>query len=130
MIVYETQFNLFFGFYWFDGLQRKITRENQKRGPQHHRALKLFEGFSGMISFELEGDLNTAERFLQKLKLPIIAPSLGGVESLITRPATTSHVGMDPEERMRMGISDNLIRLSVGIESTQDLIRDIEQGLK
>jgi cystathionine beta-lyase/cystathionine gamma-synthase len=109
---------------------RKVNYPGLESHPQHDRALKLFEGFSGMISFELEGDLNAAERFLQKLTLPIIAPSLGGVESLITRPATTSHVGMDPEERMRMGISDNLIRLSVGIESTQDLIRDIEQGLK
>jgi cystathionine beta-lyase/cystathionine gamma-synthase len=62
--------------------------------------------------------------------LPICAPSLGGVESLITRPATTSHLGMSQKERESLGISDSLVRLSVGIEATEDLIEDFDQALK
>ena len=63
------------------------------------------------------------------LTLPILAPSLGGVESLATRPATTSHADLSPEERQRLGIGDGLIRLSIGIEATDDLIADFEQAL-
>jgi cystathionine beta-lyase/cystathionine gamma-synthase len=77
----------------------------------------------------VKGGVEAAEHFMQKTTLPIIAPSLGGIETLITRPATTSHSGMAPEERRRLGISDSLIRLSVGIESTEDLIDDFAQAL-
>jgi cystathionine beta-lyase/cystathionine gamma-synthase len=66
---------------------------------------------------------------LNKLTLPISAPSLGGVETLITRPVTTSHAGMSPEDRQASGISDSLIRLSVGIEATEDLVADFDQAL-
>jgi cystathionine beta-lyase/cystathionine gamma-synthase len=97
--------------------------------PRHLRAGELFDGYGGMLSFELKGGLEAAERFLQKIMLPISAPSLGGVESLITRPVTTSHSGLSPQERQAMGISDSLIRLSVGIEATEDLIEDFEQAL-
>ena len=97
--------------------------------PNHQRACNLFDGFGGMLSFELKGDVKQTERFMIGLELPISAPSLGGVETLITRPATTSHAGMNPEERRAMGISDNLIRLSVGLEATEDLIQDFEQAL-
>ncbi len=97
--------------------------------PGHSRAARLFDGFGGMLSFELAGGVEAAERFLGRLKIPIVAPSLGGVESLITRPATTSHSGMEPEERRRAGIADGLIRLSVGIEAVEDLIADFEQAL-
>jgi cystathionine beta-lyase/cystathionine gamma-synthase len=83
-----------------------------------------------MLSFELKGGVKAAERFMQKVTLPIVAPSLGGVESLITRPATTSHSGMSPDEREALGISDSLIRVSVGIEDTEDLIADFDQALK
>ncbi|MBW2538842.1 MAG: PLP-dependent transferase [Deltaproteobacteria bacterium] len=62
--------------------------------------------------------------------MPVVAPSLGGVETLITRPATTSHSGMPPDERRALGISDSLIRVSVGIEATEDLIEDFDQALK
>ncbi|MGA2411076.1 MAG: PLP-dependent transferase, partial [Candidatus Binataceae bacterium] len=79
--------------------------------------------------FELEGGLAAAEAFMQNLAIPICAPSLGGVESLITRPATTSHAGMPREDRERAGISDALIRLSVGLESTADLIEDLAGAL-
>jgi len=98
--------------------------------PAHERARDLFDGFSGMLSFELAGDVETAERFLEGIQIPFVAPSLGGVESLITRPATTSHAGMTPEERDALGISETLIRFSVGLEATDDLIADFDQALK
>jgi cystathionine beta-lyase/cystathionine gamma-synthase len=98
--------------------------------PDHQRALELFDGFGGMVSFELHGGVDTAERFISRVTLPISAPSLGGVESLITRPSTTSHSGMTIEERSRAGIAERLIRLSVGLEAAADLIRDFEQALE
>jgi len=107
----------------------KVNYPGLESHPAHHRARELFQGFSGMLSFEVKGGVEAAEHFMQKTTLPIIAPSLGGIETLITRPATTSHSGMAPEERRRLGISDSLIRLSVGIESTEDLIDDFAQAL-
>ena len=98
--------------------------------PRHQRARDLFDGFSGMLSFELKGGVEAAERFIQNTTLPIIAPSLGGVEMLITRPATTSHAGMAPEDREKLGISEGLIRVSVGIEAPEDIIEDFDQALK
>ena len=98
--------------------------------PQHHRAQELFDGFGGMLSFELQGDVELAQRFIERLTLPINAPSLGGVESLITRPVTTSHAGLSPQECEEAGISANLIRLSVGLEATTDLLADFDQALK
>jgi cystathionine beta-lyase/cystathionine gamma-synthase len=97
--------------------------------PGHAIASRLFDGFGGMMSFELAGGVEAAERFMKKARLPLVAPSLGGVETLVTRPATTSHLGMDPEERRALGISDGLIRLSVGVEATDDLIADFRQAL-
>nr|BAL58015.1 cystathionine beta-lyase MetC [uncultured Chloroflexota bacterium] len=97
--------------------------------PGHQRARQLFDGFGGMLSFELKGGVEAAERLMQKLTLPISAPSLGGVETLITRPATTSHAGMSPADRHQLGISDSLVRLSVGLEATEDLIADFQQAL-
>ncbi|HEX4997364.1 MAG TPA: aminotransferase class I/II-fold pyridoxal phosphate-dependent enzyme [Terriglobia bacterium] len=93
------------------------------------RARKLFNGFGGVLSFELRGGMRAARRFIGRVTLPIVAPSLGGVESLITRPCTTSHAGMSPQDRKRAGISDSLIRLSVGVEATSDLIEDLESAL-
>ena len=111
----------------------RITRVNYaglESHPNHARARELFEGFGGVLSFELDGDVGAAESVLQKVNLPIVAPSLGGVETLITRPATTSHSGMPAEDRARLGITDTLIRVSVGIEATEDLIEDFDQALK
>lgn len=108
----------------------KVNYPGLKGHPQHERASDLFDGFSGMLSFELEGGVERAERFLQKLDLPIIAPSLGGVESLVTRPVTTSHSGMSPQDLQSLGISDSLIRVSVGIEATEDIIEDFKQALE
>jgi cystathionine beta-lyase/cystathionine gamma-synthase len=98
--------------------------------PQHERARDLFSGFGGMLSLELKGDSNTAQQFMERTTLPIIAPSLGGVETLMTRPVTTSHSGLTDEELQSLGISDRLIRVSVGIEASDDLIEDFRQALK
>lgn len=99
--------------------------------PGHARAAKWFDGFGGMLSFELkEQDAEVTDQFLKALHLPICAPSLGGVESLITRPATTSHLGLSKEDRQKIGISDALVRFSTGIEATEDLMEDFDQALK
>jgi len=97
--------------------------------PGHVRARELFDGFGGVLSFELKGGTEKAQQLMQRMTLPIIAPSLGGVETLITRPVTTSHSGMSREDRTRLGISDRLIRFSVGIEATVDLLKDFDQAL-
>jgi cystathionine beta-lyase/cystathionine gamma-synthase len=96
---------------------------------RHARAREWFRGFGGLLSFELKGGLPAAERFVGRVELPANAPSLGGVETLVTRPATTSHAGLTAEERAGLGITDGLIRLSVGLEATEDLIEDLEQAL-
>ena len=108
----------------------KVNYPGLKNHPGHERAKGLFDGFSGMLSFELRGGVEAAEDFMQKTTLPFIAPSLGGIETLMTRPVTTSHAGVAPEDLKRLGISDSLIRLSVGIEATEDLIDDFDQALK
>lgn len=108
----------------------KVNYPGLESHPAHQRAKELFDGFSGMLSFELKGGVDAAEHFMQKTTLPIVAPSLGGVETLITRPVTTSHSSVSPEDLKKLGISDSLIRLSVGIEATEDLIEDFEQALK
>jgi cystathionine beta-lyase/cystathionine gamma-synthase len=98
--------------------------------PQHNRARELFDGFGGMLSFELQGGVEPAERFIRHTTIPICAPSLGGVESLITRPVTTSHACLSPEECKQLGISEGLIRLSVGLEATADILSDFDQALR
>ena len=107
----------------------KVNYPGLESNAQHKRARGLFDGFSGMLSFEIKGGVDAAERFMQRAKLPIIAPSLGGVETLLTRPATTSHSGMSPEDRRRLGITDSLIRASIGIEATEEIIEDFDQAL-
>jgi len=95
----------------------------------HARARDWFDGFGGMVSFELKSGLEAAKSFIRRTTVPINAPSLGGVETLITRPATTSHSGVSAEDRRRLGISDGLIRLSVGIEATEEIIEDFRRAL-
>jgi len=107
----------------------KVNYPGLKSHPAFERAGRLFAGAGGMISFEIDGGVAAADRFIEACTLPISAPSLGGVESLITRPATTSHAGMTPEERRRLCISDELIRLSVGLEAKEDLIEDFTRAL-
>ncbi len=110
-------------------LVEKVNYPGLATHPQHALARRLFDGFGGMLSLEVQGGQEGAERFMQKLTVPILAPSLGGVESLATRPAATSHVDLTPEERQRLGVTDSLIRVSIGIEATDDLIADFEQAL-
>lgn len=97
--------------------------------PDHGRAAELFHGFGGMLSFRLNGGLSAAERLLKALRIPYVAASLGGVETLVTRPAATSHAGMSPSARAEIGVSDDLVRVSCGIESARDLIADFDQAL-
>ena len=97
--------------------------------PRHERASRLFAGFGGVLSFELRRGQTAAERLLERLQIPASAPSLGGVETLITRPATTSHAGLSEAERQALGIGSGLVRVAVGIESAADLVADFEQGL-
>jgi cystathionine beta-lyase/cystathionine gamma-synthase len=100
--------------------------------PHHLRAQELFRGgCGGVLSFELAGEdaATRAEKFAQRLKLITVAPSLGGVHSLLTRPVTTSHAALSPAQRAELGIGDGLLRLSVGIECSADLIADLRQGL-
>tara|TARA_R110000796_G_scaffold50888_4_gene120032 strand:- start:23256 stop:24428 length:1173 start_codon:yes stop_codon:yes gene_type:complete len=97
--------------------------------PGHDIAKKQMKGFGGMLSFELNADFN-ASKFQKSLKLIKPAMSLAGVESTVLSPTLTSHSLLSPEERKRQGIADGLIRFSVGIEETEDLIADIEQALE
>lgn len=97
--------------------------------PDHKFATKLMKGFGGVVTFLIKGDLETVSRFIDRLKIPLIAPSLGGVESLIDPPALMSFWNLPKEERERLGIPDNLIRLALGIEDTNDLIDDLRQAL-
>jgi cystathionine beta-lyase/cystathionine gamma-synthase len=107
----------------------RVNHPGLEGHPAHARARRLLDGFGGMLSFELHEGAAAADRLLGRVRLPISAPSLGGVESLITRPATTSHSGMARADRDRLGIGDGLVRLSVGLEATEDLIADLEEAL-
>ncbi|MDD5295750.1 MAG: aminotransferase class I/II-fold pyridoxal phosphate-dependent enzyme [Rhodocyclaceae bacterium] len=97
--------------------------------PGHDLAKKQMKGFGGMLSIEVKGTGEDATRVADRLKLFALAPSLGGVESLVTQPCTTTHHGLTPEERARRGISDTLLRLSVGLEDADDLLADLNQAL-
>ncbi len=97
--------------------------------PQHQLAKRQMHGFGGMVTVVLEGGLPAATSFLEKVELFSLAESLGGVESLIEHPAIMTHASIPPENRKALGIDDGLVRLSVGIEDTQDLIADITQAL-
>ena len=97
--------------------------------PDHANAARLLSGFGGMLSLRLRGGDQAAQDLLDTVSLPFVAPSLGGVETLITRPATTSHAGMRREDRDRLGITADLIRVSTGIEDARDLIADFGQAL-
>ncbi len=99
--------------------------------PDYERAGELLDGFGGMVSFEIAamGGIDAVKSMLKKLQLPIKAPSLGGIESLVTIPATSSHRGLSPEEREKAGIPETLVRFSVGIEAKDDLIEDFRNAL-
>ncbi len=97
--------------------------------PTHDNTIGLFGGFGGMISIEPKGPVEAVNEFLNKLELPYIAPSLGGPETLVTRPVVTSHRGLSREACKRIGLKDTLVRISVGLEDPLDLIEDFERAL-
>lgn len=97
--------------------------------PQHDLAARQMSGFGGMLAVYLKGDLDTARRVLSRVELFTLAESLGGVESLIEHPAIMTHASVDPAQRRAIGIDDTLLRISVGIESVDDLIDDLDRAL-
>ncbi|NKB67295.1 MAG: aminotransferase class I/II-fold pyridoxal phosphate-dependent enzyme [Candidatus Latescibacteria bacterium] len=97
--------------------------------PDHEVAKAQMDGFGGVVSFDIAGDLEKTRNFIHALELPYLAPSLGGVESLVSHPATISYYDLSHEERLAIGIKDELVRYSVGIEEADELIADIEQAL-
>lgn len=107
---------------------RKVNYPGLANHPQHEVARRQQKGPGGMLSFEL-GSLEAARRFLNNVKLCSLAESLGGVETLISLPALMTHASMPPEVRERVGITDGLVRLSVGIEDAEDIIADLDQAL-
>jgi len=117
---------------FLDGHPRvaKVNHPGLESSGSYDRANELLDGTSGMVSFEIDGSVEDANLFMSHLDLFINTASLGGVESLVTRPVQTSHSGMAPEERMAAGIKDELIRLSIGIEDAEDLIADLGQALE
>jgi cystathionine beta-lyase/cystathionine gamma-synthase len=97
--------------------------------PQHDIAKAQMSGFSGMMSFELKGGIPAGTAVMNNVKLCALAESLGAVETMITHPATMTHAEVPPEDRRARGLSDGLVRLSVGIEDVDDIIADLDQAL-
>jgi len=109
---------------------RKVNYPGLQSHPQHALAQRQATGYGGMISFEIKGGLEEAKRFLESLRVFAVAESLGGVESLIEHPAAMTHASVPKEVREQIGISDSLIRVSVGIEHIEDLIEDFAQAFE
>ena len=107
---------------------KKVNYPGLVSHPQHRLAKKQMRGFGGMISFDL-GSLGAAKKFLKRVRLIALAESLGGVESLISHPATMTHASVPPEQRKRIGVTDGLVRMSVGIEDIEDILADLKQAL-
>ena len=107
---------------------RKVYYPGSTSHPQHALARRQQHGFGGMVAFDV-GSLQAARTILESVKLCTLAESLGGVETLISHPATMTHASVDQEKRERLGITDGLVRISVGIEDTDDIIADIDQAL-
>jgi cystathionine beta-lyase/cystathionine gamma-synthase len=110
------------------GRVRKVYYPGLPSHPQHDLACRQMSGFGGMLSFEL-GDAARTARVVERTRLFALAESLGGVESLIGHPASMTHASVPPEMRAAMGLTDSLVRLSVGIEDVEDLIADLDQAL-
>jgi cystathionine beta-lyase/cystathionine gamma-synthase len=109
---------------------RRVIYPGLKSHPQHELAKQQMSGFGGMISFEIDTDGEGSKRFLKELKLFSLAASLGCVESLIELPALMTHASLPAQERAKLGITDGLVRLSVGTEDCDDLIADLQQALE
>ncbi len=108
----------------------KVFYPGLESHPDHEVAARQLRGFGGVVSFEVRGGMEGVARFIDALRIPLIGPSLGGVESLVEQPALMSHYELDPAERLAIGVSDGLVRYAVGIEDAQDLIGDLAQALE
>ena len=108
----------------------KVIYPGLKSHPQHQLAAEQMSGFGGMITFYIKGGMEASRKFLENVQIFALAESLGGVESLIEHPAIMTHASVPPEMRKQLGIDDSLIRLSVGIESIEDLMKDLEQAFQ
>jgi cystathionine beta-lyase/cystathionine gamma-synthase len=108
---------------------KKVYYPGLPNHPQHKLAKKQMKNFGGMIAFDL-GSLDAAKRFLKKVRLCALAESLGGVETLISHPATMTHASIPPEQRKKIGVTEGLVRISVGLEDVNDTISDMKQALK
>ncbi len=126
---HEENANTFAKFLSESGYAKKVIYPGLKNHPQHELAKKQMRGFGGMVSADF-GSLDAAKKVLNNVKIFTLAESLGGVESLISHPATMTHASVPKEERDKMGLTESLVRFSVGIEDIEDLIADITQALK
>lgn len=108
----------------------KVNYPGLKIHPQHDLAKKQMTGFGGMISFEIKGTKNDVKKIVESTKIFALAESLGGVESLIGHPVSMTHADVPQKQREKLGITENLIRISVGIEDVKDLINDLRQALE
>jgi cystathionine gamma-lyase len=108
---------------------RKVIHPGLKNHPQHELALRQSTGFSGMVSLYMKGNAETVKIFTENLKLFILAMSLGSTESLIDVPALMTHSNLNEETRKKLGIDETMVRISVGIEETEDLLADLDQAL-
>ena len=108
---------------------RRVNHPGLEGFPGHGTARRQMSGFGGMVSLFYDGDAEETAAVVDRLRLFTIAASLGGTESLVTQPVTTTHHGMDAEERRRRGIDDGMVRLSCGLEDAEDLVADLEQAL-
>jgi methionine-gamma-lyase len=109
----------------------KVIYPGLKSHPQHELAASLFNGgFGGMVSFTIPGGMREAQRVINHLKMAYYAVSLGDLDTLVEQPATMTHGKIDPAERLRMGIPDSMIRVSVGVEDIEDILADFDQALR
>ncbi|MDX1515994.1 MAG: PLP-dependent aspartate aminotransferase family protein [Woeseiaceae bacterium] len=116
---------------WLEGDERveRVLYPGLPSHPQHELAATQMDGFGGIVTFFIKGDVENARRFLERCEVFALAESLGGVESLVDHPAIMTHASVPPQRRRELGIDDRLIRLSVGIEALDDLIADLDQAL-
>lgn len=126
---HEINANAFAKFLEESGYAKKVIYPGLKNHPQHELAKKQMRGFGGMVSADF-GSLEAAKKVLNHVKIFTLAESLGGVESLISHPASMTHASVPKEERDKMGLTESLVRFSVGIEDIEDLIADVTQALK
>ena len=108
----------------------KVHYPGLRNHPDHELASEVLDGFGGIVGLELKGGGNAVTRMLGRLKLVVHAPSLGGVETLVSEPRRTSHRGLSPEARAALGIPDGFLRVSCGVEDVADIVADLEQALK